>query len=87
LIYDKNVHISTLTGTNKGYIDKHLPYLSNLLVESADDLLETSEVIIIVNKEDEFTTLLNDVNDKIIIDLVRLNENLLCKSNYHGINW
>jgi GDP-mannose 6-dehydrogenase len=87
LIYDKNVHISRLTGMNKEYIDNHLPYLSNLLVKSVDDLLETSEVIIIINKEDEFSTLLNDVSDKIIIDLVRLNENLLCKSNYHGINW
>ena len=86
LIYDNNVQLSRLTGKNRAYIDRHLPYLSNLLVENVEDLLEISEIIII-NKEDIFTTLLNEVSDKIIIDLVRLNENLLFKSNYHGINW
>jgi len=86
-IYDKNVHLSHLTGTNKEYIDKHLPHISTLLVENAENMLNTAEVIIIINKEKEFEDMLTNVQNKMIIDLVRLNEDILDKPNYQGINW
>ncbi|HVG40533.1 MAG TPA: nucleotide sugar dehydrogenase, partial [Chitinophagaceae bacterium] len=45
-IYDKNVHISKLTGTNKEYIDRHIPHLSKLMVNHLDELIDNSDVIV-----------------------------------------
>lgn len=86
-IYDKNINLSLLTGTNKEYIDSKIPHLASLMVESAQKLFDKSDVIIINTKEKEFIPYLQKHDDKIIIDMVRLDESLLDKSNYIGINW
>jgi GDP-mannose 6-dehydrogenase len=87
LIYDRNINLAKLTGTNKDYIDSKIPHLSALLRTDIDGLIEESEVIIINNKEPEFHDILNNVKDKIIIDFVRLNEEIISYENYIGINW
>ena len=89
-IYDKNVHLSKLTGTNKEYIDAHIPHLSKLMVSEIDELLKDSEVVIVNNKEKEYAELLGgweNENDKPIIDMVRLDETVRKKPGYIGINW
>ncbi len=87
LIYDRNINLAKLTGTNKDYIDSKIPHLSALLREDIADLIGECEVIIINNKEPEFHEILNNVKDKIIIDFVRLNEEIVLYENYIGINW
>ena len=86
-IYDKYINISLLTGTNKEYIDSKIPHLSSLLVDNAQKIIDTCDVIIINTKEKDFIPYLNNLEDKIIIDMVRLDESLLGKLNYAGINW
>ncbi len=86
-IYDKNVEISRLTGTNKEYIDFHIPHLTKLLINNSEKLVNESDIIIVANNEAEFPNILEKVNNKIIIDLVRMNENIRNKTNYYGINW
>ena len=86
-IYDKNVNLSMLTGTNKEYIDSRIPHLSTLLTTDSGEIINDCNVIIINTKEPEFYNLVKDIHDKIIIDFVRLDESLLTKSNYSGINW
>lgn len=86
-IYDRNINISLLTGTNKEYIDSKIPHLSNLMVEKAEEILDKCDVIIINTKEKEFIDLLNKPTQKIIIDFVRLSEKIKNYPNYQGINW
>ncbi|UCH14220.1 MAG: GDP-mannose dehydrogenase, partial [Bacteroidales bacterium] len=86
-IYDKNVQISRLTGTNKEYIDKHIPHLAKLMINNPEKLISNSDVIVVTNSEKEFSQLLNKTNDKLIVDLVRMPEIIRIKSNYYGINW
>lgn len=86
-IYDKNIRLSLLNGTNKEFIDSKIPHLSSLLVDDAQKILERSDVIIINTREREFIPYLNDLENKTIIDMVRLDESLLNKPNYIGINW
>ena len=76
-----------LTGTNKEYINSRIPHLSNLLVNDPSYLLKECEVIVINTREPEFVDLLSKAYNKTIIDLVRLDESLLLKKNYLGINW
>lgn len=87
-IYDKNVHLSRLTGTNKEYIDTHIPHLSKLMKPTIAELLENSDLIIVNNKEQEYIdTLAGLESDQPIIDMVRLSEEIRQKKNYKGINW
>ena len=86
-IYDKHINISLLTGTNKEFIESRIPHLSSMLVDNAQKIIDTCDVIIINTKEKEFIPCLRNLEDKIIIDMVRLDESLLNKSNYIGINW
>jgi len=86
-IFDKNINLSMLTGTNKEFINARIPHLATLLETDASQLINNCNVIIINTKEPEFFDLVKDINDKIIIDFVRLDESLLSKKNYFGINW
>jgi GDP-mannose 6-dehydrogenase len=86
-IYDKNINMAKLTGTNKDYIEARIPHLSSLLVNEPENLINGCDIIIINTKEQEFIKLVNGIDDKIIIDFVRLDETMISKSNYFGINW
>lgn len=87
-IYDKNVHLSKLTGTNKEYIDTHIPHLSKLMKSQISELMHESELIVVNNKEKEYIDLLMNVEtEHPIIDMVRLPEEIRQKKNYRGINW
>ncbi len=87
-IYDKNVQVSRLTGTNKEYIDAHIPHLSKLMTDDLNKILDNSEVIIINNKEQEYLDTFSDWNGNAkIIDMVRMDEQVRNNPGYSGINW
>ena len=88
-IYDKNVSLAQLTGANKDYIMKRIPFISRFIKDDIKELLNVSDVIVIVNNEPEFKKYINDVDkEKIIYDLI--NVDYIDKSkfkNYEGICW
>lgn len=87
-IYDKNVQVSKLTGTNLEYIDKHIPHLSNLIVNHLEELVENVDVIVVNNRENEYINMLMELESApIIIDMVRLPDPVRARKNYVGINW
>lgn len=86
-IYDRNVQTSHLTGTNKEYIDQHIPHLSRLMVQNSKKLADWADVLIVCTSETEFTTLLASVSDKVVLDLVRLPMEPNSTHDYIGINW
>jgi GDP-mannose 6-dehydrogenase len=45
-IYDPNVNLARLTGSNKEYINRVIPHLSRLLVESLEELKECELVLV-----------------------------------------
>jgi len=86
-IYDNNINISLLTGTNKEFINSRIPHLSSLMVDDVQKIIDVCDVIIINTKEKEYLPYLMKAQNKIIIDMVRLDENLLNTRDYKGINW
>ncbi len=87
-IYDKNVHLSNLTGTNKDYIDLHIPHLSKLIVNNIIDLVDNADVVVINNNEKEYVdTLLKTKSSAALVDMVRLPQQIRKRNNYYGINW
>jgi GDP-mannose 6-dehydrogenase len=88
-IYDRNVSVARLVGTNKAYIDGQIPHLSSLLCDSLEDVIDGSEVIVVGNRSPEFADALKQARaDQIIIDLVRLPvSGALLEADYRGICW
>jgi GDP-mannose 6-dehydrogenase len=85
-IYDKNVNISKLTGTNKLYIDEHIPHLSELISDDLNAVVGNSELIVISHNEPEFKCIDTRFPDKTFIDLVKIKEGISA-GNYEGICW
>jgi GDP-mannose 6-dehydrogenase len=86
-IYDENINLAVLTGTNKEFINSRIPHLATLLTNDITKLVNDCDVIIVNTNEPEFKKVVKDIENKIIIDFVRLDESLLSKDNYFGINW
>src|SRR3954451_4845923 len=88
-IYDKNVSLARLVGSNKEYIEKQIPHLSSLLCNTVDEVIDQSEVIVVGNQAPEFTeALMKTRKDQIVIDLVRLPiYGSLVPAEYRGLCW
>jgi GDP-mannose 6-dehydrogenase len=88
-IYDQNVSLAKLVGSNKEYIENQIPHLSSLLCNSIDEVIVGSDVIVVGNLSPEFGDALTQCRpDQIVIDLVRLPiVGSLLHADYRGICW
>jgi GDP-mannose 6-dehydrogenase len=88
-IYDPSIHLPSLTGTNREYIEEHLPHLKQLLAETAGEVVEHAETCIVASRHAEVGRALQDADGRMIIDLVRLPDtaDLERKAEYHGVAW
>jgi GDP-mannose 6-dehydrogenase len=87
-IYDKNVATSPLIGANKRFIDEHIPHLSSLLVERAEDVVDTAQVVVVGYASAEFVPALKSMRaDQLIIDLARIEGRESFTASYDGICW
>ncbi len=87
-LYDENVSLARLIGANKEYINYHIPHISSLMVDTLEELISHSELIIIGNKSKAFSKIVEARSDgQIVFDLVRIMEDSYAKTNYEGICW
>lgn len=86
-IYDRNVKVSELTGTNKDFIMAKIPHLQHFVTDDLDDVCRNSDVLVVTNKEKEFADVLQRYPDKIIIDLVRQWREVDYNGIYEGLSW
>lgn len=88
-IYDKNVSLARLVGSNKEYIEQQIPHLSALLRTTIDEVLSHSDVLVIGNQSPEFVDAMPKCRkDQIVIDLVRLPiDRRSFEADYRGICW
>jgi len=88
-IYDKEVSLAKIIGSNKRYIRSTIPHISSLMKKTAKGVINNADVIVVGKKNKEFEDIVSTIeNNKIIIDLVRVvrnpKENKGC---YEGICW
>jgi GDP-mannose 6-dehydrogenase len=88
-IYDPQVFLGNLFGTNKEFIERVIPHLGQLLTPDLKGLLAHSEVIVIGSKIKGLSSLWDSLrDDQIIIDLIRTpQEDRGSKGSYQGISW
>lgn len=86
-IYDKNVCISQLTGTNAEFIAAKIPHLCEIITDDLDAVCSQCDVIVIANRETEFMDVPKKYPNKVIVDLASQFRDLDYKGNYEGISW
>jgi GDP-mannose 6-dehydrogenase len=89
-IYDRNVSIARLVGANKAYINEQIPHLSSLLRDDIDEVIDTSEVIVVGNGSPEFAAALKKTRpNQVVIDLFRVTPVTRddITADYRGICW
>lgn len=86
-VYDKNVKVSELTGTNKDFIMAKIPHLQHFVSDDVDAVCRESDVLVVTNKEKEFAELLAKYPNKIIVDLVRQWKEVDYNGRYEGLSW
>jgi GDP-mannose 6-dehydrogenase len=86
-IYDRDVSLARLFGANKEFIERGIPHISQLMRSSIEDVLATSDLLIIGNKAEEFRQIESRLDEgQQVLDLVRLFAKT-SNDSYQGICW
>lgn len=88
-IYDQEVAVARLAGANRRYIEQTIPHISSLMLNSPQEVMENSEVVIVSKKTESIVdAMAGHATGKTIIDLVRvLPEGAERPPQYEGICW
>ncbi|HLY61073.1 MAG TPA: UDP-glucose/GDP-mannose dehydrogenase family protein [Terriglobia bacterium] len=89
-IWDQNVSLGQLTGSNRQFIQEVIPHIGSLLTSSLQEAVENSEVIIIGTATVSHEALRTFLRPgQTVIDLVNLDKSLRPEgpSEYEGICW
>ena len=88
-IYDKNVQLSKLVGANREFILQRIPLISRFIFDDVRDVIANSDLIVVVNDDAGFRSVLDEVpRDKIIYDLVNIPfRGRSDNPKYFGIAW
>jgi GDP-mannose 6-dehydrogenase len=85
-LYDRHVAMARLTGANKEYINRTIPHIASLMAPSLDILLKDCEVIVIGNRDAEFTDIPSRVSaEQTVYDFVRIIGKFKHTDNYIAI--
>ncbi|MCI3952945.1 MAG: GDP-mannose 6-dehydrogenase, partial [Burkholderiales bacterium] len=87
-VYDSNVRLASIHGANRDYILNHIPHISRLMVQNADEILQHARTIVIGNAAPEFRDIPQRLADgQILIDFVRICESRSVSGVYEGLCW
>ena len=87
VIYDRDVSLARLFGSNREYIEQGIPHIAKLMRGSIDEVLNASDTIVIGNKSEEFRQIESRLRpEQTVIDLVRLFDRP-SGDGYQGICW
>jgi GDP-mannose 6-dehydrogenase len=89
LVYDPEVHLSSLLGANRRFIEQHVPHIQSLIRAEAREVIEGSDVLV-VGLADTATmaALKRHVRpDQMVLDLVRIPDPTGLAGRYVGLCW
>ena len=89
-IWDDNVSLGHLIGSNRQYIDEVIPHVGSLLCQDLEAALADAEIVIIGTRGIDRATLSQKIRpEQAVIDLVNLEKSRRIDHNgsYEGICW
>jgi GDP-mannose 6-dehydrogenase len=88
VIYDSDLQLSRLVGSNRRFAMQHLPHLSGLMVADLEDALERSDIVVVGTPHASFRNLLPLLRpDHQILDLAGHDIALRGHPSYEGVCW
>jgi len=89
-IYDPDVALARLHGSNRLYIDRTIPHIAGLMKDAIDTAINASEVVVVAKRSPEFEESLGRLaNGIVVVDLVRALPGTSDQGerHYEGICW
>ena len=88
-IWDRDVLLGRLAGSNRQYIEEVIPHIGSLLSEEFEEVVQSGAVVIIATKIDKDRLARCVTADQIVLDLVNLDpaSRPTVAGSYQGICW
>jgi GDP-mannose 6-dehydrogenase len=90
-IFDEEVSLNQIHGSNRLFIDQVLPHLSSLISSSLQAAVSAAEAVVVTKKlsRNEVAQLISLLRpEQVLIDLVRVDGQVIGTTGiYHGISW
>ena len=87
-IYDRDVSEARLIGSNREYIEKEIPHIWSLMRGTIEEVVDSSDVLVIGNGSGEFRRIEPLLKDgQVVVDLVRAFGTKTSSDGYAGICW
>ncbi|MER3474759.1 MAG: GDP-mannose dehydrogenase [Armatimonadota bacterium] len=87
-IYDPNVSLAAIYGSNKAYIEREIPHIHALMCDSLQQLIHESEVVVLANRDERVAQHTHHFrNDQTVIDLARVLSPDAIRGRYIGLYW
>jgi GDP-mannose 6-dehydrogenase len=87
-IWDDNVSLGKLIGSNRQYIEEVIPHIGSLLFSNLEEAVSQAEVVVIATRGIDRNLLRQQLRpEQVVIDLVNLEKSRRLEGNYTGICW
>lgn len=87
-LYDRNVSLARLTGANRDYITKAIPHISELMVDSMQEVIDHAEVLVVGNGDPAFRRVPEMMREgQELVDFVRVMDEPSQPGRYDGVAW
>jgi len=87
-VYDHNVNLARLNGTNRSYVLDRIPHICNLMAPNVDAVIDHADTLVVGNAAPEFENIPRRVrDDQLVVDLVRISKERSVDGVYEGICW
>ena len=87
-VHDPHVSMNRLIGANRRYVDEHLPHLSSVLVDSLEQLVAESEVIVLGHGTENARSATRAARSgQVVLDLVGVGRDIPTSAVYVGMSW
>ena len=93
LVYDPDIQLDAMLGSNREYLERQLPQINQILRTNINDVLNKCQVVVVSQKRSEFVAALQVLGEKnssiVVLDLVRLSKETVLPGlfKYQGISW
>jgi GDP-mannose 6-dehydrogenase len=88
-VYDPEVHLSSLLGANRSFIERHLPHIGSLIQRDMDSVMACSDVLVVGSTDRRTTEQVrrSAKADQIVVDLSNMGRSDDMAAQYVGLTW
>lgn len=88
-IYDPEVHIARLIGSNRRFIEESIPHIASLMTPDLDSLIRNADVLVVAMKSPDVVAALKTHSrpDQLLLDIAVLPDRDAYPAQYRGMCW